>query len=266
MEKVVLDGVMETLLIPLFIRAKDAKSDKPFVNDKKALEILEKIDYDFEKFDTAIGSYFGTLSRVSAMDKEVEKFIKKHPYAKIVSIGCGFDSRFERIDNGKIEWYNLDFPEVIELRKRLFDEHERVINIASSALNPAWTKEVKKDNRPLLIVSEGVLMYLSEEEVKTLLTILTTSFKDFEAHFDLLYKRLVNKGGKHDTVKHTKAEFRFGVTNGQELVELNPRLRQIGLINFTTEMRKQKLGLFRLLVPFFYIVHDRLGKYTYHRE
>lgn len=257
------EGVSETLLITLYIRAKDAMSNSPIINDKMSIEIMNQIEYDFEKFKKGKASYFGTLARIKAMDREAKKFIEKHPECNIISIGCGLDTRFERIDNGKITWYNLDFPEVMEKRRLLFKENSRVINIEKSALDPSWTKEVKDNNQPILILSEGVLMYLDEEEIGKLLNILTSSFNGFEVHFDLCHKNLVNKGKKHDTVKHTNAEFKFGVTDGREICKINDKLELVGIINFTEEMSKFKLGAIRMALPIIRKMNNRLGIYRY---
>ena len=261
--EIVLDGVMETLLITLYARAKDATSANPFIGDKKSLEIINQLDYDFSKFEKGKGSYFGVLARVSVMDKVTRAFIQKYPNAKIVSLGCGLDTRFERVDNGQIEWYNLDFPEVMEKRKLFFEENPRVINLPFSALDEIWTKEIKSDDRELLILSEGVLMYLTEEQVKSLLNLLTANFSSFTAYFDLCHKVMIKQGKRHDTVKHTKTEFHFGVVDGSELVALEPKLKQIGLINFSKEMKKQKMGMFRIFMPIISRLNNRLGMYTY---
>src|SRR3712207_1901647 len=127
--KIKFEGVSETLLITLYIRAKDSMSDKPILNDIKAKEMVEAIEYDYSKLDSAKSSYYGVLARGKVMDDEVRKFISKNPDGVIVSVGCGLDTRFDRVDNGKIIWYNLDFPEVIEKRKLFFEENERVRNI-----------------------------------------------------------------------------------------------------------------------------------------
>lgn len=119
------------------------------------------------------------------------------------------------------------------------------------------------NSEPFLIVSEGVLMYLKEDDIKTFLNILTTSFSDFTAHFDLTYKGLVGKGKTHDTVRHMKAEFEFGVTDGHEIVDINRKLKQIGLINFTDELSKFKLGASRLFLPIIRKFNNRLGIYEY---
>lgn len=261
--KLKLDGVAETLFITLYIRAKDAMSDKPILNDKLSLEIMKKIDYDFDKFNSSKGSYFGTLARIRVMDREAKKFIEEHPNCTVVSVGCGLDTRFERIDNGKIKWYNLDFPEVIEARKNLLQPNDRVVDIPKSALDSRWTTEIAKSEEPILIISEGVLMYFSEEEVKQFLEILTDSFEEFEAQFDFSHTFLLNKGKKHDTVKHMNAEFRYGIVDGSEILKLNPKLKQTACINFTDELSTFKLGVFRLALPLFRKVNNRLCKYVY---
>lgn len=260
------DGVMETLLITLYIRAKDAAGDTPVVNDQKAVEMVKKIDYDFSKFDSGIMSYYGVLARAKMMDDQARAFFSRNPQCTVVSVGCGLDTRFSRVDNGKIRWYNLDFPEVIEQRKLFFEDHPRVRDIPKSALDPSWTQDVETNGQPLLIISEGMLMYLHEEEVARLLGILTHGFDSFEAHFDLLYKGLVNKGNYHDTVKKTGAQFNWGVKDGSEVVRLCPGLKQTGLINFTEEMRHLLPGAKKLLIPIMYITNNRLGIYTYKKR
>lgn len=261
-----LDGVMETLLITLYVRAKDAANAAPVLNDQKAVEMVEKIDYDFSKFDSGIMSYYGVLARAKMMDDRARLFISQNPECVIVSMGCELDTRFSRVDNGRIQWYNLDFPEVIKQRKQFFEEHPRVQDIPKSALDPSWTQAVKTNGQPLLIISEGMLMYLHENEIAQILEILTSGFDNFEAQFDLLYKGLVNKGRMHDTVKKTGAQFNWGVKDGSEVVRLCPGLRQTGLINFTDEMRWQLTGVKKLLIPIMYLTNNRLGIYTYQKK
>lgn len=261
-----LTGVMETLLITLYIRAKDAMSSNPVINDTKAAEMIEKIDYDFRKFDNGMMSYYGVLARVKIMDEQVRKFINTNPDCVIVSVGCGLDTRFSRVDNGKIQWYNLDFPEVIAQRKLFFEENDRVSNIPKSALDITWPKDINTDGKKLLIISEGMLMYLKESEVKQFLQILTTSFDSFDAQFDLLYKGLVNKASMHDTLKKANAQFNWGVKDGSEVVTLCPALKQTGLINFTDALEYLLPGAKKLLTPVMYITNNRLGIYTYQKS
>ena len=263
--KIKLNNISETMLITLYMRATDAKSEKPILNDKKSEEIISQIDYDFSKFKSAWASYYGVLSRAKVMDNEVKKFMEKYPDCVIVSIGCGLDTRFLRIDNGKIRWFNLDLPEVIEKRKLFFEPNERVTDIAKSAFDSAWTKDIKLEGKKLLIISEGVLMYFEEQQIKQFLEILTDNFDSFEAQFDLLYKGTVKMSKKHDTLKNMEAKFSWGVKDGSEVVKLNPKLKQTGLINFTDEMKHHLPGWKKLFIPFFYIFNNRLGIYTYEK-
>lgn len=264
--KIKLNGIAETLLITLNVRAKDYKNPKSVLHDKKSFEIASQLDYDFSKFDGAWASHYGTLARAYIMDKEVKNFIEKNPDCIIISIGCGLDTRFERVDNGKITWYNLDFPEVIETRKLFFKENDRVKNIPKSVFETDWTKEIVTDGKELLIVSEGVFMYFNEDEIKKILKILINNFNSFELHLDLLYKGTVKMSSKHDTLKKMNGvKFKWGVKDGSELVKLEPRLKQIGLINFTKKMGKILPFSKKIFIPIFWIVNNRLGMYTYNK-
>ena len=106
--KVKLDGVMETLLITLDVRARDYKEQNSILKDKKSYEITQQIDYDFGKFQSEKKNYYGIIARAKLMDAQIRKFIAKFPTCHIVSIGSGLDTRFDRIDNGKIHWYDVE--------------------------------------------------------------------------------------------------------------------------------------------------------------
>ena len=263
--KIKLNNISETMLITLHARAKDAESKNPILNDKKSSEILSQLDYDFSKFEKAWASYYGILSRAKVMDNETKKFIQKYPDCVIVSIGSGLDTRFLRVDNGKIRWYDIDLPEVIEERKLFFEPNERVTDIAKSAFDSAWTKDIKLEGKKLLIISEGVLMFFEEQQIKQFLEILTDNFDSFEAQFDLLYKGTVKMSKKHDTLKNMEAKFSWGVKDGSEVVKLNPKLKQTRLINFTDEMKHHLPGWKKLFIPLFYIFNNRLGIYTFEK-
>lgn len=264
--KIKLDGVMETLLITLYARGEDSKKEKSVLRDKKSEEIMSMIDYDFSKFKSGWLSYYGILARAKTMDDEIKKFISKNPESVIVSVGSGLDTRFNRIDNGKIEWYNLDFPEVIEKRKLFFSENERVKNISKSALDPTWPEDVKVNGKKLLIISEGVLMYFDETEVKDFLKILTDNFEEFEAQFDLISKGALKMQKEHDTLKKMNAKFKWAVKDGSEVVKLNPLIKQTGLINFTAEMKKILPFTKKWIIPFMYLYNNRLGIYEYKKK
>ena len=256
--KIKLEGVMETMLITLDARARDYRSEKSILKDKKSAEMVDMIDYDFGSFSNEKVNLLGIIARAKVMDDEVKKFIDKYPDCHIVSLGSGLDTRFFRVDNGRIHWYDIDFPEIISLRKKFFEENDRVKNIEKSALDRTWTKEIDTKGEELLIISEGMIMYFYPEQVKEFLNILTDSFDNFELHLDCLSKRLVNKAKKNKAVKRTKSEYHFGVTDGRELIELNPKLKQTGLINFTTQIEKQMKWYGKIFLPMIYLINNRL--------
>ena len=109
-------SVQETLMLPLWGRAFKTKRDKPRLIDEKAVEIVNRVDYDFSTIEQT-QSQHGWVARSLHTDKLARAFIERHPRATIVNLGCGMDTTFSRVDNGKITFYELDFPDVIALRK-----------------------------------------------------------------------------------------------------------------------------------------------------
>ena len=256
--KIKLEGVMETMLITLDARARDYRSEKSILKDKKSAEMVDMIDYDFGSFSNEKVNLLGIIARAKVMDDEVKKFIDKYPDCHIVSLGSGLDTRFFRVDNGRIHWYDIDFPEIISLRKKFFEENDRVKNIEKSALDKSWTKEIDTKGEKLLIISEGMIMYFYPKQVKEFLNILTDNFEHFVLHLDCLSKRLVNKAKTNKAVKRTKSEYHFGVTNGIEIIELNPKLKQIGFINFTKQIAKQMKWYGKIFLPIICLMNNRL--------
>jgi O-methyltransferase involved in polyketide biosynthesis len=120
-----LTGVAETLMITLYARAIETQRLEPILIDRKAVEIAESLDYDFSKYENGWASQLGCLIRARAIDRIVQNFLETHPSAVIVNLGAGLCTRFSRIDNGQVRWYEVDFPEVIALRRKFFQETER---------------------------------------------------------------------------------------------------------------------------------------------
>lgn len=115
-----INGSAETMLQSFYARAQYSKSKKHKFYDAKAVELVDKIDYDFSVAakDSTMGK--GVIARTIVFDEIVKNFIKENPDCTVVNIACGLDTRFYRMDNGKITWYNLDLPETIEIRNQIF--------------------------------------------------------------------------------------------------------------------------------------------------
>jgi O-methyltransferase involved in polyketide biosynthesis len=115
-------GVPETLTITLYARYVESQRSPGILYDAKAVEIAERIEYDFEKYVKGWASQLACVIRAREYDRIVQNFIEAHPNAVIVNLGAGLCTRFSRIDNGKIHWYEVDFPEVTHLRRKFFEE------------------------------------------------------------------------------------------------------------------------------------------------
>lgn len=234
--KVHLDGVMETLLIPLLARANETKQNNPRIIDNKAVEMVDRLDYDFSKFSTGHLSKEGIISRTIIIDRETKKYINLHPNCTVFSIGCGLDTRFSRVDNGKIHWYDVDFPDVIDLRKKFFQENERWKMISKSCTDNTWPNGLSDINDDVLIIFEGILMYLRKEEVQETFEIIRRNFNNPYIIAELMCEFPAKHSDHHDTVSKTNAEFHFGIDYGKDMDKIVPGLQCDDDISLSTEM------------------------------
>lgn len=247
-----LKGVPETLLIPLWARAAETKSPKPIIRDEKAVELMEQIDYDFSKFDGSWMTQTGVAVRTEILDREVKAFIDKHPEAVIINIGCGLDTRYFRVDNGRIRWYDLDLSEPVNIRRNFFQETERYHMIAKSVFDYSWIEDIDNGGANVLFLAEGVFMYFTEQEMTALMDNLTKHFPKAHMFFEMLPRLLVKGGNKHETVRKTNASFQWGIKGGKDMERMNPRIRFVeewNYFNYHGE-RWKWLGMLALIPAF----------------
>ena len=183
-----LSDMAETLLIPLYIRAIESQRPDALLKDEKAVALVQQMDYDFSRILAKIDEEVrvAVVLRNREFDRYARDFLARYPEAVVVHIGCGFDARFERVDNGQVEWYDLDLPEVIELRRKFIGgEGARHHFLACSVLDSAWLNAVSVHRRrPFLFLAEGVLMYFEEAQVKSLVLTVKEHFPGAELVFD----------------------------------------------------------------------------------
>jgi len=203
-ETQILSGVPETLLIPLYYRAMETQRPDAMIKDEKAVELIKRLSadgstrYDFDWLEQTPMAEMNKVLRIMLtreMDRYTRDFLARHAGAVVVHIGCGLDSRFERVDNGQVEWFDLDFPEVIDLRRKLIgDEADfsggRYHLLGCSILEPAWLEVVSTYStclhhwHPFLFLAEGVFMYFEEAQVKALVLTLRDHFPGAKLVFD----------------------------------------------------------------------------------
>ena len=132
----------------LYIRAMESQRPDALIKDEKAVALVTNMSYDFDRIRQVKmdeDDKVGVILRNLEFDRQVRDFLTRHPDAVVVHIGCGLDSRFERVDNGKVEWYDLDLPEVIEQRRKFIgDEGERYHLLGCSVFDSAWLEKVNQ--------------------------------------------------------------------------------------------------------------------------
>jgi methyltransferase (TIGR00027 family) len=186
---VVWRSVEWTNLVTLYLRAYESRSPRPILGDHAAAEAVDRIDYDFKRIHRASqpwGNQFLVALRARKLDDWTTDFLRRYPDAVVLHLGCGLDTRALRLNPPTtVQWFDLDQPDVINARRKLYDETDTYRMIASSVTDPAWLDQVPT-GRPTLVVAEGLVMYLTEQEVRALFNRLTDRFPSGEMLFDTL--------------------------------------------------------------------------------
>lgn len=224
--KPILTGAAETMLQSFYARAKYSRTKNHKFYDAKAIELVEKIDYDFSKAEKDSTMSDGVIARTIVFDELVKDFIDKNPDCTVVNIACGLDTRFYRMDNGKITWYNVDLPETIEVRDAIYGESGRVSTIGISALDPAWAEKVTKHGKMLFVI-EGLSMYLTAEENAQMLSVIRDNFDNATVFFETISKRWVNGEKAEKSIQETGAKFVFGADTFDDLGSVAKGFRMI---------------------------------------
>ena len=217
-EKVTLSGVPETMLQTIYARAKESKT-RGAICDKKAEEIIDKLNYDFSLADKDKAMHSGVIARTIVLDRLTKEYLASHPGAVVVNIACGLDTRCYRIE-GYSHWYNLDLPETIAVREKLLPENGTISQIAMSAMED-WGSEIKETSVPALIIIEGLVMYLSEEDVKRIFSVISRRFGQAHILIEIMNPVMV-KRFKEKSIEGSHAKFTWGIQNGEKLAGLLP--------------------------------------------
>lgn len=259
-------NISKTLLLPLYFRAIESQKKGGNFSDEKAAEIIKKIDYDFDRMDGFKVLQSATIMREKSFDFLVSEFIKENPFSIVINIGAGLDTRFFRMDNGKINWYELDLPEIIGVRKELFDETDRYKFIAASAFDIRWVKKIKnKDQRPVLIIAEGILLYFSKPMVKKFVKELRIKFAGANLIFDAVTPEQAAASFFNPALSMMDVCFKWGMRTIDELALWDSNIETKDVIYYF-KPSFEKLGWYGWfsMVPAirfgFYIVSCVLGK------
>jgi O-methyltransferase involved in polyketide biosynthesis len=214
-----LDGVAETLLITLYARATESKRPDALIHDEKAVAMVEQMDRDFSRLKLHGHDEVAVILRLREFDRFARDFLAAHPDGVVVHIGCGLDTRFERIDNGRVEWFDLDMPDVIELRRQLIGgERERYHLLSGSVFDLAWLKLVSHHRpRPFLFIAEGVFPYFEEAQIKSLVQTLQKEFPNAELVFDAHTPFVIWADNLRLASTKVKARLHFALKHGRDV-------------------------------------------------
>lgn len=184
-----LGGVPETLLLPLYGRAMDARAARPILGDRSADELVARLDFDFRRISWKLSPYSSLYwaRRALILDGVVRDFLSRHPGGTVVNLGAGLDTTLQRIDDGAVRWFDLDLPEVAAVRRDLLGESPRARLLEASLLTPDWTAALGVNpGDPVLMISGGVLFYLDEAALRGLFARLPEVLPGAELAFDVL--------------------------------------------------------------------------------
>lgn len=194
--KIEKNTVQETLIIPLYAKKMCSALYPNLYNDETAINVINSIDYDFsnlEKKSNSMMQKFGFLevaARQNDVAFEINEYLKKYPNAAVVNLGCGLDDTGHKCDNGTCKIYNLDYPDVIQIRNELLPAKDREKNISCDLNDISWFKEIDSENGVIFFAS-GVFYYFLKEEVKKLICAMNDSFSNGILVFDAANSKAV---------------------------------------------------------------------------
>ncbi len=220
-----LTGVQETLLTPLCGRADQFGRPDAIVTDPLAHQLVESIHYDFSKLRRFHDTLVGAAIRAAIFDRWIGEFLSVAEQPTVVMLAEGLDTTMARNDDGRANWFEIDFPDVITLRDRLMPATERQHRIAGSVLEPDWIAAVKAaGGRGHLFQAAGLTMYLTADQVRGLMTMLADHFPGCTFLFDTCSVMAKNQSHRWEaTVRTTTAKYQFGIDDPATIRDWDPR-------------------------------------------
>lgn len=242
-----LHDVPETMLWSLYHRATEARRPDAVLTDPDSVRIMDGLDYDFAAhFGVSGGSLAG---RAAQIDRCIAQWLVRHPDGLVVSLGEGLETQSRRVDNGRMRWLSVDLPEAIHLREIFIPPTDRFRHLPMNALDPGWIAAVDP-TAPVLVVAQGLLMYLEPDAVATLLATMAARLPGAGLVFDTIPPWLsrLTALGLHQTIHYRLPRMPWGVARD----DIEPTLRrwcpQIGPV--AMQLYRMPRGMFPSLDAF----------------
>jgi O-methyltransferase involved in polyketide biosynthesis len=261
-----LSGPAQTMLTTLYLKALDADFERPVLGDQFAKEAIGRIDYDWRGLGIT-GKWAPLVTvRTAQYDIWARQFLAVNERCTVVHLGCGMDTRVFRLDPGPcVEWYDVDYPGVIALREKIFPTRPHYHLIASSATDPSWMDRIPSD-RPMLLLAEGISMYLKEHEGVALLRRVVERFPSGELQIDF-YNWLGIRSQKTQTlVRRSGSTLHWAVNSPQDILDRVPGVRLlIDVTLFDASTFSRASAAFRLAMRVIRVVPPVRTSLQYHR-
>ena len=248
-----LKGIAETLLFPLYFRAVETRRQNALFRDPLAVELISRIDYDFSRLKAYDLLQTAVALRVREFDRCIQDMIRECPQAAVVNLGCGLDTRFQRLDNGSLRWYELDLPEVIDLRRRFFRQTARYRFLASSLIETGWLDELEASvESGLIFVAEGLFPYFEERQLRRVVQNLSRRFPGAVLIFDAVTPLQVELSRFHPLLRMAGAQLKWGLQSARDLEHWEGGTRLLYQVYYF-DQPEPRLGWYNILRLFPYI-------------
>lgn len=263
-----LGPLQRTLFLPLWARAKETKKEIPLLIDSKAVEIIDAVDYDFSTLNKSLEeiNLVSWISRCKKYDEIINKFILANPYGTIVNIGCGLDTYYERAINNSVQWFELDLPDVIDLRRKFFSETSTRKFIPESFLKTDWFNQIELKGE-VLFISAGVFCYFEEVEIKDFFVKIADRFSSSELLFDVTSKQAIKIANCliANTGLHQNLFMKWALKNKKIILSWDSRFKLIGVHytfkqkNLNLSFRNRIIGTISDFLNIQYILHLKVS-------
>ncbi|WP_086668096.1 class I SAM-dependent methyltransferase [Lentzea kentuckyensis] len=221
-------GVQQTLSPVLRAKALDNRLPDPILGDRYAEQAMRRLDPDYDKGRFGASQIgLSAVVRAKAHDDWARGFLASHPDAVVLHLGCGLDARVHRVDPpATVDWYDLDYPTIIELRQRFLPPREHYTMIGSSVTDLTWLDRIPR-GRPVLMIAEGLVPYLTETDFRRLLTSVVDAFPTGQTQFDTVAVWAWRTSRWNPGLRKYGTQFHCGFNDPAALAEWHPRLEYV---------------------------------------
>ncbi len=267
--KVDLTPLPETALITVWAKAVENGRENPICRDPWADKFVKEIDYDFDRFKKSKGSQAGVCIRTKLLDDATVHYLYEHPKTTVINLGAGLDSRGRRLAAADVIWIDIDLPEMMVLRRQLFEDMPNHHIIDGSVLDDVTYAKIPPEylvERDILIIAEGLLMYFDEGELKSLFNLLTRRFPHARMLFEVLPQSIIGKEKYHDTLSkisvnnpEQRPKFKHGIDGPRFFEAWDPALHLVEYWSLL-DYYPSRFGVFRVMA-FFAALRKRFTSY-----